>query len=400
MGCVSTAIELLFSENSSDASRLAEELCQLNRRRQHIENEIYKEAISILESTEPRSVIVLASRSWHSGVVGIVASRLAEQFGRAAFLICLDGEMGKGSARSAGGLNLVETLASVSDLLAAYGGHELAAGFSITEGNIASFEQNLCALVDTHVAKAHTLSVDATLPPSLFSMSNVTELRVLEPCGMGNASPVFCLEDVRLDEVRPVGGGRHVRLFFSRDGLAFQGIYFGMDALSLGFFEDDSVDIAFHAEINTFQNRSHVQFLLCDIRLAMPYRAIETQEQALYSAFLAGRPLTGTEAALLSPTREDLAAVWRHLVRATSVTPVTASLTALSRKIMREAGLPYSFAKVAVALDAFRELSLIERWHVGSEVTIETASPRKKADLASSPTLAKLHTMITVQEAL
>ena len=130
------AVQLFLSHDPEQAAQLAQTLCRLNRERQSTESVIYREALALLQQQEPGSAIVLAGEGWHQGVVGIVASRLSEEFCRPTFLICLDGDHGKASSRSYGGFNLFAALRELSPLLEGFGGHELAAGFTIRREKI------------------------------------------------------------------------------------------------------------------------------------------------------------------------------------------------------------------------------------------------------------------------
>lgn len=136
MGRVELAVEPVFDGAARQAAQLAQGLCQLNKQRQAIEAGIYRQAVAMLPAEKTPPAIVLAGDTWHQGVVGIVASRLAEEYSCPTFLICLDGEHGKASSRSYGGFNLFASLRDLADLLENYGGHELAAGFTIARGKI------------------------------------------------------------------------------------------------------------------------------------------------------------------------------------------------------------------------------------------------------------------------
>ena len=146
MGQIDLAVELFLTGDPARATQVARALCELNRQRQAVESSIYDQAVSMLPTGQPPEAIVLADESWHQGVVGIVASRIAEEYACPAFLICLDGEHGKASSRSHGGFNLFSSLTALAPLLESYGGHELAAGFTITRSNIPEFRRQVCAL--------------------------------------------------------------------------------------------------------------------------------------------------------------------------------------------------------------------------------------------------------------
>ena len=170
MGQIELAVELFLTEDPQQGMVLAKALCDLNRQRQAVESEIYDQAISMLPTGQPPEAIVLADETWHQGVVGIVASRIAEEFCCPAFLICLDGEHGKASSRSHGGFNLFSSLTTLSPLLESYGGHELAAGFTITRSNIPEFRRQICQLAAGYYSDdtpRTTLDIDCAIPPEL-----------------------------------------------------------------------------------------------------------------------------------------------------------------------------------------------------------------------------------------
>ncbi|MBQ1264457.1 MAG: single-stranded-DNA-specific exonuclease RecJ, partial [Oscillospiraceae bacterium] len=179
MGQVEIATELFLTNDPKRGAELAQQLCKLNRKRQEIEAGIYQSAVSMLPTDAPPSAIVLADEDWHQGVVGIVASRLAEEYNCPTFLVCLDGEKGKASSRSYGGFNLFRALESLSDLLESYGGHELAAGFTIRRDRIDAFREAICARADefSQTDECSTaLQIDCEIPPSLLTLSNVAAL--------------------------------------------------------------------------------------------------------------------------------------------------------------------------------------------------------------------------------
>ena len=146
MGQIDLAIELFLTDDPQRGETLAKMLCDLNKQRQAVESEIYRQAIEMLPQDRQPEAIVLADETWHQGVVGIVSRRIAEEYCCPTFLICLDGEHGKASSRSYGGFNLFSALTNLAPLLESYGGHELAAGFTITRSNISAFREKIGAL--------------------------------------------------------------------------------------------------------------------------------------------------------------------------------------------------------------------------------------------------------------
>lgn len=234
MGAADKAADLLLCQDPAEAARLARELCALNRERQAVEQTIYAQAVEQIDHLPPqeRSALVLASDTWHQGVVGIVASRLSEKYACPSFMIHLSGTVGKGSCRSWGGFNLFAALERCSDLLLDFGGHELAAGFTIDAANIPAFRQRMNQLVREYQgggAPEVCLEIDAALTcPSRVTLTEVEALGMLEPYGAGNARPLFCLMGATLERLQSVGQNRHLKLRLSKGSSQFDGIFFSV----------------------------------------------------------------------------------------------------------------------------------------------------------------------------
>ena len=185
MGRAVTAAELILTEDNSQAELLAHELCELNRQRQAVELEIFNQCLALLAGRKQYDCLVLADKAWHQGVVGIVASRLAEQYACPVFMICLqDDGKGKGSCRSYGGFNLFSALESCADLLEGFGGHELAAGFTISEENIDAFRARMNRYVRSASGGERAVScldVDAPIScPGEVTLAEVEQLDQLD----------------------------------------------------------------------------------------------------------------------------------------------------------------------------------------------------------------------------
>ena len=304
------AVQLFLSQEAAEAERLAQTLCRLNRDRQATEAEIYREASEKLKNERSGDcAIVLAGENWHQGVIGIVASRLCEEYCRPTFLICLNGERGKASSRSYGGFDLFRSLTELSPLLEDFGGHEFAAGFTILRGNIDEFRRQICLRAEEFRAGGAakpTLQIDGEVPEELLTEENINGLSQLEPCGTGCPKPVFCMSELQIERVCAVGSGKHLRLRLkTRRGTSLQAIYFSAGNLTKQLNVGDRVDVACHLQINEYRDAHTVQLSLLDLRTA--------SATALFDRFEAGAPLSGEERRALTPEREDVATVWRYL---------------------------------------------------------------------------------------
>ena len=385
---IELATELLLTQDGERAGYLAKALCELNRQRQTVEAEIYKEAIEMLPEDAVPDAIVLAGESWHQGVVGIVASRIAEEYNCPAFLICLDGDHGKASSRSYGGFNLFASLAQLSDLLESYGGHELAAGFTISRDQIPEFRRQICQLARQYYADTDcrtTQEVDCCVTPELLTLNSVSSLSTLEPCGNGCPKPVLMMERLQIEKLSVVGNGRHLRLRLRQGRHTVNAIYFSCGSEAATVAVGDLVDIAFTPVINEYRSERMVQLNLQDIRPSCA--AACSVEMGAYRSLRAGR-LTAPEAASLLPGRTTLAMVWRYL--AAAPWPLTESPMCLCRKIVRWSGLPLNLGQLMTCLDIFKDVGLLRLEQQHRYIIIHLTQSSSKADLNTSRTMQQL----------
>jgi single-stranded-DNA-specific exonuclease len=260
VGRADTALELLLADDMGRAGELARTLCEMNILRQSRENDIIEQAKAMADLNAP--ALVLIGENWPPGVAGIVAARLAEQYERPAFIACLDGDTARGSARGSAGVHLVELLKRISHLLEAYGGHEQAAGFTVTRNNLDEFKQAVldeCASLPRGEA---VLEIDAEADPAWMDLDGLRGLEALSPFGTGFGLPVFSIRDVSVVSVQPIGGGKHLRLVFERGGLRLDSIWFHKTELP----QSQRLDIAFRAEINRFRGLEQVQLRIIDAK--------------------------------------------------------------------------------------------------------------------------------------
>ena len=388
MGKIELAIELFLTDDPQRAAELARQLCELNRQRQAVESEIYAQAVAMLPLGQPPEAIVLADESWHQGVVGIVASRIAEEYACPAFLICLDGEHGKASSRSHGGFNLFSSLTALSPLLESYGGHELAAGFTITRSNIPEFRKQICALAAAFYnddTPRTVLDADCVIPPELLTLRSIEALSVLEPCGNGCPKPALIMKNLTIERIQQVGSGRHMRLRLRSGRIGLNAIYFSANPESASVQPGDVVDIAFIPQVNEFRGERSVQMNVLDIR---PSCCAECSPDTGSYRALAENRLTPENARALYPDRATLALIWRYL--AASGSPIQESPICLCRKIVRWSGKPMSLGQLMTCLDIFRDVGLLQIQKLHKYISIRLTPGPQKADLAESLTLQRL----------
>ncbi len=387
MGQIELATELFLTDDPERAEYLARALCDLNRERQSVEHQIYQQAVSMLPQGRAPEAIVLADESWHQGVVGIVASRLAEEYCCPVFLICMDGDHGKASSRSYGGFNLFSALSALSGLLESYGGHEMAAGFTISRDRIDEFRTQVCAMASRYYAgdlPRTQVDIDCAVPPEVLTLRGIEALESLEPCGSGCPKPVLMMANMTVDRVSSVGGGRHTRLHLQCGRQYFNGIFFSATPQDASIEPGDVVDVAFHAQINEFRGERSVQMNVVDIRPSCA--APCTPDTGSYAALRTGA-ITPEGAAELLPGRERLSAVWRYLA---DKAPLREEPICLCRKIVRRCGRGMSLGQMLTCLDIFSDVGLVQLQRIRKYICISLPPVTGKADLNTSHTMQLL----------
>ncbi len=385
MGSVDTAFDLLMSERPEEAESLAHQLCQLNTERRAVENEVYEDALAMIEGPVD-GPIILASDKWHQGVSGIVASRLADKFGVPAIVISVAEGAGRGSCRSAFGFNLFEALEDSADLLDSYGGHELAAGLNIDVEKLPAFRERIRAFYQKKTGAEHKLilPVDYELEYlGLLTIENIERLSENEPWGAGNPPPTLCLRGVVVESVTPIGGDRHLKMRVSRDRRSVDCVFFSKTVRELGLRPGNRADVAFEAGINEFRGVRSVQLLLKDAR---PSKVPDDASTALCLRFFEGECLTVEQKRSLKPDRTALAAVWR------TITGCHGVLAGNGREIVSEIAekTGNSCGRVIVSLRVFEELGICEVNLCGDNISIYPDSTGKKVELRDSRILQAL----------
>lgn len=263
------ALETLLTDNELEARNLAGQLESHNRKRQQLEQRIFGEARELYLEHAEDPVIVVASRNWHAGVVGIVASRLMRMYHKPTFVISIDEEgLGKGSGRSIQGISLVKAITECRDLLIAGGGHHMAAGLSVEEDNVAEFRRQFAEHVRRNCA-ADLLSprvyVDAEVELADLSLDFLAKYELLQPFGSQNPQPIFMARQVWLTEPPRRLKNNHLRLFLRQGFAERDAIFFGGGADPL---PDPPWDVAFTVDRNVFRNRVSLQISIQNVRSA------------------------------------------------------------------------------------------------------------------------------------
>ncbi len=266
MSTAENAVALFISENLGEARKLAKELNEKNSNRQGTEAEIIKEAISLLESNPAligTNSIVLASRNWHPGIIGIVASRIVERYEKPTMLIAIteDG-VGKGSGRSLEGINIYAALSECRELFLQFGGHEQAAGLSIREENVEKFREMFDkALENSEEQYEKKLKVDCAIELDSLTDSLISEFELLQPFGIGNPEPALLSRTVEVVSQR-IFKDKHLGFKVKKGTKLFDAIWFNMKE---PFTLPDKVDMVFTPEFNKWNGKKEIRLRVKDV---------------------------------------------------------------------------------------------------------------------------------------
>ncbi len=272
IGQAEEALKLFLTQDIEEAQRLTNELNEYNRERQDIEKKIYEDAINKIEkeNMNNNSCIVLAGENWHHGVIGIVASKITDIYFKPSILICMDEEegKGKGSGRSIPGFDLHNALCKTSNYLQKYGGHEMAVGLSLNKEDFAGFKKsfeeyaNSCNLEEI----VPIINIDKQVTDKELTLENVQDMTKLEPFGEANKCPLFLYKNLKVDSIRSLTEGKHMKLTLKTDNNnVIVAMGFNMGNRAEEFLIGDKVDIVGTLELNSFNGMASVQFNLKDI---------------------------------------------------------------------------------------------------------------------------------------
>jgi single-stranded-DNA-specific exonuclease len=265
-------VALLMATTDQEANPIARELEELNARRQEIDRATLEQARALVLEMDLASTygIVLAQQGWHAGVIGIVASRIVEEFGRPTVLIALDGDEGKGSGRSISAFDLHSGLAACSDLLIRFGGHYMAAGVTIAAERVADFAAQFNAIAASQLTEADLvpeLRVDLEITLDQVDDELETLLRHVEPCGIGNPSPLFVARGVKVAASPRVVGKDGLKLLLSDNGRELTALGWGMGPRARELDAGATIDVAFRLERDEWNGESRLQARLADFRV-------------------------------------------------------------------------------------------------------------------------------------
>ena len=390
IGNAARSVQLFLTTSPHNAAVIAEELCVTNRERQQTENLIFEEALKQIEQErdiEKESVIVLASDHWHQGVIGIVASKITELFGKPSILISFDAQgsserdLGKGSARSIKGLNIVEALVHCSHLLVKYGGHELAAGLSVERKNLNAFREALNEYAYPYLSSPDSIVktyAEAEISEHDVTMETIEDIAKLEPYGAKNPEPIFVLRNVTIDEIAPLSMGKHTRLFLKKEKTGISAVCFGHNLLEEGFTVGTCADILCSMNINEFRGNKTVQLIVRDIDFGEKTLQEAKSNESDLEKLKSGKAFFDSS---LIPKRQEFASVYKYFRGGGFQKEKQITLMKLKSVFPEIPRL-----KMLIILETFKECTLIEWTQIAvATYRIRQLETKEKKDLYAAP---------------
>lgn len=270
MGHEEEALKLFLAENLDEAVKITKSLNEYNVLRQTTEKAIYEEAIKKIEEEhlEDNNSIVLGGNNWHHGVIGIVSSKVTEKYYKPSILLSFEDDLAKGSGRSIQGFDLYESLTKCDDLLEKFGGHSMAVGLTLKKENFEKFKERFEEIAKEKNIKelVPIIYLDAELKLKDINMDLVKSLDILEPFGEANRVPLFLIRNLRIDSIRALSEGRHLKLSLKDENFVINAIGFDFGYLSDEYRIGDKIDVVGTLEINSYNGFSSIQINIKDLR--------------------------------------------------------------------------------------------------------------------------------------
>ena len=269
MGKAEEALKLLLSKNLNEAQELTRKLNDHNIERQDIEKRIFEDAIKQIEekSLANNRTIVVAGQNWHHGVIGIVSSKITDMYFKPSILLCLEDGIGKGSGRSVPGFDLHEALTKCLDTIDKFGGHAMAVGITVKEDKIPEFKEEFEKIaIDSHIEEIMPIiNIDAKVNLSNINREMVESLKQLEPFGEGNKMPIFVFKNLRIDSIRALSEGKHLKMTLKDNNTIISSIGFNIGKMAEDYKIGDRIDVVGVLEINSFNGVDNLQINIKDI---------------------------------------------------------------------------------------------------------------------------------------
>ena len=381
------SVELLLSNDYDKTKELAKILCDENSLRQQKESEILIDVEKKLSSHAVNNIIVEGSEDWHHGVIGIVASRLVEKYCRPCILICFDGENAKGSARSITGINIIELLQKSSKNLLKFGGHEMAAGLTLSRDKFDDFVKDIRQQANGLITESMIISVieaECELKCSELSLNIYNKIKLLEPFGVGNPTPLFIINGLTVKYINTVSSGKHLKLTLTCGENEIQAMYFGMSLSEFNCTIGDKVNIICSLDVNFYRDKQTLTVSIKSLQLPEDTDKKELYYKNMYEEYINNKEIFKfTEDIKIS--RDETAVLYKYLYQQKNALIKSYNPFALARIIEGLRGKPFNYCKLMFCLKVLEELNLIDLT-CGKTFDIELKQWSVKVDMKKSRT--------------
>ncbi len=269
MGHQEEALNLFLSKDAKEVNELTQKLNEYNKERQEIEKNIFADAVEQIKANnlQEKSTIALMGKNWHHGVIGIVSSKITEMYFKPSILLCEEGDIGKGSGRSIPGFDLYEALTKCQKSIERFGGHAMAIGITIKKDKFEEFKTEFEKTArENHIEDiVPILKIDSQISLDEINKNIVESLKELEPFGEENKTPLFLFKNLKIDSIRALTEGKHLKLTVKENKAVVNAIGFNLGQLANEYKIGDKIDIVGNLEINSFNGVDNVQINIKDM---------------------------------------------------------------------------------------------------------------------------------------
>lgn len=387
LGLSEKSVSLLLSEDFDEADEIAAQLCEDNSQRQEIERDIVSKIDELIRENPTLvndKIIVIDGENWHQGVIGLVALKVKEAYGKPAIVISKLGDTAKGSGRSVEGFPLCDAVFACSDLLSHCGGHPMAVGLSLKPENIAAFRKKINEFADSFGEMPFDkINIECKLNPAYINVDLIDSLSLMQPYGAGNPTPIFGLYNMKLENITALSGNKHLRLTFSRNNTRITAMKFFTSTEEFPYKAGEILDLAVNLDRNEYNGNVSVSVIIKDIKPSScdTERLLESRRN--FENFCHGSSLSGEQLKDLMPDRNDFALLYRFLKSNKGFGFDTATLVHMLDNRL-------SFGKIRVILEAMKELELISLSEGMKTSEIRVLPVEGKVSLDSAPIIKKL----------
>ena len=381
-------VKLFTSKNKEEAEFLSDELEKENIKRKEVEQKILLQAEELLQKEPQRlyeRVLIVEGENWHPGVIGIVAAKLMEKYAKPSIVISTEGDICRGSARSIEGFSIHGALLVCNDYLLRFGGHPLAAGFEMKSEDIERLKKDIQGFAkEFEDMPLYNLNIDCKLNPASLSVNLIKQITPMEPFGKDNPSLLFGLYNMQLDEIKPIGGGNHLRLTFCRDDKKISAMKFKTRIDEFPYKKGDILDLAVTLHISTYNCEESLSIYISDVKPSGFDNEYLINQIRAYDSFKLNEDKYNFTLKKSIPNREDFSNVYRYFKTAA---PLKTDISFLCTKFKSYNIEPLTLLLI---LDCMSELGLIKFTLFANEITIWVNDVKKKVDLNSSSVFKKL----------